>query len=121
MYTSKSHFVILNLLIKGVNKMSRRKHRHFTAEFKAEAVKLVIEQGYKQIEAARNLDIDPSILGKWVRAAKAVNNIVAAFPGKGNMHASEAEIINLKKQLTKTTRERDILKKALGYFASHPE
>jgi len=101
--------------------MTQRKNRTFTAEFKAEAVKLVTEQGYKQAEAARNLNIEPSLLGKWIRASKDESNVINAFPGKGNIKEANAELINLKKQLNKVTRERDILKKALGYFAKHPE
>ena len=101
--------------------MNKRNYRHFTAEFKSEAVRLVTEQGYKQAEAARNLGVDPSLLGKWVRTAKHSADIISAFPGKGNINNADAELNNLKKQLNKLTRERDILKKALGYFASHPE
>ncbi len=37
--------------------MTTKKRRHYTREFKQEAVKLVLEQGYKISEAARNLGI----------------------------------------------------------------
>lgn len=101
--------------------MSTRKHTSYTTEFKIEAVKLVLDQGYKQVEAARNLGIETSLLGKWVRSAKAESDPLSAFPGKGNLKPADAELAELKKQLYKVTRERDILKKAIGYFASQPE
>jgi len=101
--------------------MTNRKYREYSPEFKAEAVKLVTEQGYKQIDAARNLGIEASLLGKWVRTVKDDANIASVFPGKGKLKPASEEVSNLKKQLNKITRERDILKKALGYFASQPE
>lgn len=101
--------------------MSNRKYSVYSPEFKAEAVKLVTEQGYKQIDAAKSLGIEASLLGKWVRTVKNESNIASAFPGKGKINPANEEVINLKKQLNKITRERDILKKALGYFANQPE
>ena len=101
--------------------MSKRKNRTFTAEFKVEAVSLVIDKGYTQVEAARNLGVEPSLLGKWVRASKQASDAKDAFPGHGNINKADAEVMSLKKQLNKVSRERDILKKALGYFANHPE
>jgi transposase len=101
--------------------MSTRKHQSYTREFKTEAVKLVLEQGYKQVEAARNLGIETSLLGKWVRAARLENDPLSAFPGKGHLKPADAELAEVKKQLYKVTRERDILKKAIAYFATQPE
>ncbi|MEO2055310.1 MAG: transposase, partial [Nitrospira sp.] len=47
--------------------MSQNKRRQHTKEFKEEAVKLVKEQGYAVAEAARNLGVSSSILGRWKR------------------------------------------------------
>jgi transposase len=44
--------------------MSRRKKRRFSAEFKKEAVGLIKEQGYTIAEAARNLGIHATVLGR---------------------------------------------------------
>ena len=43
------------------------------------------------------------------------------FPGKGKMRPEEAELFRLKRELMKVTAERDILKKALAYFAKEPQ
>jgi len=41
-----------------------------------------------------------------------------AFPGKGFLKPSEAEMMQLRKELAIAREERDILKKALGIFSS---
>lgn len=98
-----------------------RKRRIYNKEFKLELIELVLVKGYSQAEVARNFDLDPALVGKWVRDAKKLKDYTNAFPGKGKMNVEDAEVANLKKQLYKITRERDILKKALGYFANDPE
>jgi transposase len=40
-----------------------------------------------------------------------------AFPGKGRQKAADKELRDLKKELERVKEERDILKKALAYFA----
>ncbi len=45
--------------------------RTFTAEFRAEAVKLVSAQGLTQSEVARRLDISSQTLHNWVKLSKA--------------------------------------------------
>ncbi|MFP3015233.1 MAG: hypothetical protein ACEY3B_02840 [Wolbachia sp.] len=44
-----------------------------------------------------------------------------AFPGRSNISPYNKERFDLQRELARVTRERDILKKALGYFASHKE
>ncbi len=44
--------------------MARRK---FTREFKVSAVKLVNEQGYSFVEAAKSLGVDPNSVRGWVK------------------------------------------------------
>ena len=42
-----------------------------------------------------------------------------AFPGKGLLKPQDEELRQLKRQLERVQEERDILKKALAYFAEH--
>lgn len=97
----------------------KRKYRKFTKEFKLEAVKMVVEQGHKQTETARNLGINCNMLGRWVAEFKADQG--EAFPGNGKLKPQEDEIRMLQKALKRVTMERDILKKAVAYFAEIPE
>ena len=101
--------------------MSSSKKRSYDREFKLQAIKLVIEQGYKLTEAAANLGIGVSSLGKWVRKYRENNAPSSAFPRKGHLSPHDEELKRLQKQVRKLEREREILKKALGFFAENPE
>jgi transposase len=92
--------------------------RSFTVEFKHEAVKLVRERGMTVAQAARDLGLHENVLRKWVRDAKV--NGTAAFPGRGRQRPDDAEISRLKRELAKAQAERDILKKAIAFFAKEP-
>jgi transposase len=83
--------------------------RSFSREFKFEAVKLVKERGVSVTQAAHDLGISQSVLGRWVR--EAVADRKQAFPGRGQMKPDDAEVARLKRELAKTKAERDILKK----------
>jgi transposase len=92
--------------------------RVFSREFKLEAVKLVKERGVTKSQAARDLGIHINVLRKWVADYEADPG--QAFPGRGRMRPDDAEVARLKRELAKTKAERDILKKAIAYFAKEP-
>jgi len=89
--------------------------RSFTREFKAEAVKLVTENGRSFAEAAANLGIAESLLRKWKKDLDDQGG--QAFPGKGNLPALEEELRRLRAENKRLQMERDILKKATVFFA----
>lgn len=95
--------------------------RKYTVEFKLEAIKLVKETGQPVTKIAKDLGIDNSTLSDWIRTYNKKGSIEEAFPGKGKLAPHDKERFELKKELARVTRERDILKKALGYFANHKE
>jgi transposase len=90
--------------------------RHYGDEFKREAVRLVTEQGYGVSETARNLGINAHMLGRWKREVEAQQS--AAFPGNGRVSPAQEELQRLREDNKRLRMERDILTKALGYFAS---
>ena len=92
--------------------------RRFTPEFKLEAVKLVKERGVTVRQAAADLGLHENVLRKWVRNVEAHRQ--QAFPGQGRMRPDDAEVARLRRELAKTKAERDILKKAIAYFAKEP-
>ena len=92
------------------------KRRHYGDEFKREAVRLVTEQGYGVSETARHLGINAHMLGRWKREVEAQQS--AAFPGNGRVSPAQEELQRLREDNKRLRMERDILKKALGYFAS---
>jgi transposase len=90
---------------------SRRGRRKFTDEFKADAVAMVEASGGKIAQVARQLNIYDSSLGNWVRHARE--------EAEGAPSATErAEIRELKRELERVRRERDILGKAVAYFSA---
>jgi transposase len=91
------------------------KRRHFTREFKRDAVQLVTEKGMPVGKVARDLDIHPNLLHLWRR--KFLKDGDKAFTGKGCVKPENAEIRKLRKELERAREERDILKKALAVFS----
>ncbi len=89
--------------------------RHFSREFKRNAVQLVTEKGMAVGKVARELDIHPNLLHIWRRKVLAQGD--KAFIGKGRASPEGAEIKGLRKQLEKVREERDILKKALAVLS----
>ncbi len=89
--------------------------RLFTAEFKAEAVRRIAEQGKSLAQVARELDLGESLLRSWKTAPAADGD--RAFPGKGNPPAHEEELRRLRAEVKRLQMERDILKKATAFFA----
>lgn len=92
-----------------------RKQQRYTPEFRAEAVKLVTEQGLSQETAAARLSIPKGTLANWVAAAKAC--VSPSVPGARSSAELTAENAWLRKELAEARMERDILKKAAAYFA----
>ena len=95
-----------------------RTYKQYPKEFKLEAVKLVVEQGLTQTQAASNLGISQSLMGRWVRQVR--SNGQESFPGNGKLLPADEKIRALEKDLRRVTQERDILKKAIAYFAEVP-
>jgi transposase len=97
----------------GSSDSDRRVRRQFSEEFKAGAVRLVLEQGKTIGAVARELDLTASALRQWVKHAQAERT-----KGKsGLMKEEREELVRLRKALRIAEEERDILKKATAFFA----
>jgi len=98
--------------------MERRKRRKFSAEFKAEAVRLVLDGGRGVTELARELDLQSSVLSTWVQQAKTDR-------GEGQPGAlttdEKQELAQLRRENAKLREEKEILKKAAAFFAKESE
>ena len=86
--------------------MARRKRRHYTDEFKSEAVKLVTEQGYSLAEATRNLRVHANLLRTWKQ------KIEVAGEDESITEDEQMELARLRAENRRLRMERDILKKA---------
>lgn len=94
--------------------MGRRKRREFTAEYKAEVVRLVRSSGKSVGQVARELDLTETAVRAWVRQAA----IDAKRDPQGPLTTVErAELARLRRELKTVTMERDFLRKAAAFFA----
>ena len=94
--------------------MSRRQRRTFTAEQKAEAVRLVQTSDRSVYQVARDLDLSETALRRWVKQAQ-----VDAGQGSPGALTTEqlAELRELRRENRRLRMERDFLKKAAAFFA----
>lgn len=93
--------------------MAKRKRRSFTAEQKADAVRLVRELGSLP-EAARRLDLTETSLRDWVRQA----GVDDRQDPEGPLTSAERdELRRLRRENRTLEMERDFLKKAAAFFA----
>lgn len=90
--------------------MTSRNRRQFTPEFKAEAVALVEAAGGNIAQVAKELKIYDSTLGNWVRQAR---EEAAGAPSV----EERAEIRELRRELERVIRERDLLAKCVAFFS----
>lgn len=92
----------------------RLPRRVFSPEFKADAVRLVSEQGYSFAAAARAVNVGEQSLRTWhdKLAPKPV-----ACGDDATLDELRAENKRLTRELRRAELEREILKKATAYFA----
>jgi len=89
--------------------------KKYPKEFKLDAISLVLDQGYTRREAARSLDINANMLGRWVKEQQADDG--QAFRGNGKLMPDQEEIRKLKTQVKQLQMEKELLKKATVFFA----
>ncbi len=94
-----------------MSKSNRKPRRKFSDEFKAEAVQAVRDAGGNVARTARELNLTESGLRKWVAIAESETDGAPTT-------VERAEIRELKKELERVKRERDILGKATAYFSA---
>src|SRR5436189_5703607 len=91
----------------------RRPRRQFDDDFKAQAVRLVLDDGKSVGSVARDLDLTETALREWVKRARADRT-----HGKTGLTTAEREeLARLRKENRVLREERDILKKAAAFFA----
>lgn len=93
----------------------KQNRKHYTPEFKREAVALAEKQAHGYTEAARILNINANMLRRWEKEQR--ENGAGAFVGQGHQTPELEEIARLKRELKRAQNEVEILKKATAYFA----
>lgn len=85
--------------------------RRFSKEFRADAVRLVVEQQLSTKQAAEDLGIGQTTLENWVRKHREEHQ------GEELAETERQELKRLQKENNTLRMERDILKKATALFA----
>jgi len=91
------------------------KRRKFESEFKAEAVRLVREQGRSVADVSRSLGVHVNTLHTRVRELPVEGRVVR----RTHRNAESEAVRRVERDLKRVTEERDILKKAVAFFANH--
>lgn len=93
------------------SKSAKRTRRTYTSEFKREAVQMTLD-GHSALSVSKNLGIgNPNLIYRWKAELIDESGPVA--------EALDVEVRQLREELQRTRRERDILKKALAIFSQH--
>jgi transposase len=101
-----------------VSKINPRRKK-YTTEFKNQAVKLVLEQGYTQSEAARSLGVSLTNINRWIIGQE--NGSIKAQKKSERISAEQSELEALWKENKRLRMEREILKKAAAFFAKETQ
>ena len=80
---------------------------NFSDDFKRDEVRQITERGYPVSEVSERLGVSTHSLYAWKKK----------FSQPSGGDDKDAEIRRLKRELSRVTEERDILKKATAYFA----
>lgn len=92
-----------------------QKAKQYEPEFKQQAVNQALTGGVSIAETARNLGVNENTLHTWVSKYGGGINKIA----NQSKEPSYEELKRLRKENQRLRQERDLLKKAAAYFASH--
>ena len=90
-----------------------RTRRRFTAEFKAEAVRLLEESGRPLQAVAEELGVHPNQLRGWRNERLAAGSAEAL----ARQRAEAAELARLRREVKRLEQENEILRRAAAFFA----
>ena len=88
--------------------------KKYSKEYKLDAISLVLDQGYTVTEAAKSLEVNRSVLQRWIKEFESDDG--QAFRGSGKLTPEQAEIRRLKEENRRLKMEKEILKKATVFF-----
>jgi transposase len=91
----------------------------YSAEFKAEAVRLVKASRTEVTQLARELDVSRQLLYYWVRQSDSRKGkpLSDVFPGHGNRTSEQAELDRLRREIAELREANEILKKFKAFAA----
>ena len=91
--------------------MTETNKESYNDEFRMSSVKLALESNQPYAQTARELGLNVHTLYNWIDRHRQTKSL--------DSKDLEDELKQLRKEVTKLKTERDILKKAAAYFATH--
>jgi len=92
-------------------------NRHYSDEFKKEAIKQITERGYSVKEVSERLGVTIKTMYTWLNQSKGK----VSSKAQNDLESLKNENAKLRSELKRAEEERDILKKAAAYFAKASE
>ncbi len=92
--------------------MTIKARNQYSNELKREAVVLVVEQGLSVKEAAQHIGVPANYISRWKQRFLTADDTLLSCEER-------RELEELRKENKRLRMERDILKKAAAFFASH--
>jgi len=92
--------------------MARRRHETHSIAFREEAIRQARTSTQSLLKLSKELGVKYSTLRLWVKEADAP-------PEASNEDDEQSEIRRLRKEVRELRMEREILKKAMAFFAKH--
>jgi transposase len=96
----------------------KRARRSFTEEFKRDAVRLVVIEGYSFQRAAEAVGVSSRSLREWHEKYAPASETCGQ---DATFQQLQDELKRVRKQLRQAELEREILKKATAYFAKESQ
>ena len=88
-----------------------RVRRSFSAEFKADAVAMVLDDDRRIVDVAEAINVGEGTLGNWVRLER-----IERGERVGLTRDDRAELAELRKENARLRMERDLLKRATAFW-----
>ena len=96
---------------------SKKQHRKFTDDFKANAVGLVVDQGMGADAVAKDLGIPRATFYRWLRQARIDRGEAAAVRMSPLSTDERKRLAELERENRELRLERELLKKWAAFFA----
>lgn len=93
--------------------------KHYDLEYKIQVAQMVVEDGKKATQLAKDLDIPIGTIRNWVDSYKKKKK--QTFVGSGNIPSEQKPYKDLEKENLDLKQELEILKKALHIFSKNPK
>lgn len=89
--------------------------KHFSEEFKADAVRRVVSSGFSVTKVSQTLGVGETALRRWIERAQAAASAQAST-GPGDLGEAQRRIAELQKQVAQLEQEKAVLKKSVAFF-----